>query len=376
MICEYVEKCGGCTCETLDYKLNKASKVLNIKSFEIFTSRLNGFRARCELSIFHYKDKSVSFAMRLGVGDSKRERKNFVPIDTCINLIKPLRDSLGCFISKINLESFASFREGLFSIEALYTNSNSLLLTLIYHRNIGEEWLVNAKNLRDMLHEVLDCEINIIGRSRGVKLVLDSDVVLEKLSIHGREYVYYYKDTCFTQPNIEINKQIIEWVLKNVESKGDLLEIYCGCGNFTFPLTSKFNKVFATEISKSSIESAIDGALHNKIQNVEFARLSGDECIEALSGAREFNRLKNINLDSYNFSSVFVDPPRAGLGDSICKFISKFTQIIYISCNVLSLRDDLEILKETHDVLRCAFFDQFPHTKHLECGVILHRKSR
>lgn len=374
MTCEYVGKCGGCTCETLDYKLNYASKILNIKSFEIFTSKLSGFRSRCELSVFH-KNGVISLAMRAGAGESKIERKRFVEINTCINLVKPLRESLECFISQINLEAFCDFRDGLFSIEALYTNSDSLLLTLIYHKNIDEKWLIEAKKLKDFLCEVLNYEINIIGRSRGVKLILDSDIVLERLKIFGREYVYYYKDTGFTQPNTEINKQMIEWVLKNVESRGDLLELYCGSGNFTLPLSSKFKNIFATEISKSSIKSAINAALHNKINNINFVRLSGDECIEALNKVREFNRLKHVNLDSYNFSSVFVDPPRAGLGEKMSRFISRFREIIYISCNVESLRDDLKTLKETHEIFRCAFFDQFPHTRHLECGVILKRKT-
>ena len=39
-------------------------------------------------------------------------------------------------------------------------------------------------------------------------------------------------------------------VLNNIEtSSNDLCELYCG-GNFTIPLSTKFNKVLATEISK------------------------------------------------------------------------------------------------------------------------------
>ncbi len=38
----------------------------------------------------------------------------------------------------------------------------------------------------------------------------------------------------------------------------------------------------------------------------------------ALSGRRSFRRLKDVDLDSFNFSTVLVDPPRGGLDmDSI-----------------------------------------------------------
>lgn len=374
MMCEYLDVCGGCTSDTLDSKLNFASDILGVRSFEIFTSKLSGFRSRCELSLFVDDENKMFLGMRLGTGESKRERKRIIPIDKCINLVKPLQESLRILINHLNSQDFIDFRESLFSLEALYTQNNSLLLTLIYHRNIDESWAIKARELRDSMSAILSCDIQLIGRSRGVKIVLESDFVIENINISGRDYMYYYKDAGFTQPNTDINKHMIEWVLKSVSCRGDLLELYCGCGNFTFPLASKFNKVFATEISKSSIDAAINGMLLNKISNIEFVRLSGDECIEALTKQRRFNRLSDIDLDTYNFGSVFVDPPRAGLGDNMCRFISNFEQIIYISCNPISLRQDLEILRNTHEISRFAFFDQFPHTKHLECGVILHKK--
>ena len=39
---------------------------------------------------------------------------------------------------------------------------------------------------------------------------------------------------------------MISFITKQLEDPRDLLELYCGCGGFTLPLASKFNKVFAT----------------------------------------------------------------------------------------------------------------------------------
>ncbi|EAK4474480.1 tRNA (uridine(54)-C5)-methyltransferase TrmA, partial [Campylobacter coli] len=45
--------------------------------------------------------------------------------------------------------------------------------------------------------------------------------------------------------------------------------------------------------------------------------------------------------------------------------------IIYISCNPISLKENLKELALTHKVEKFALFDQFVNTPHLECGVLL-----
>jgi len=127
----------------------------------------------------------------------------------------------------------------------------------------------------------------------------------------------------------------------------------------------------ATEISKGSIKAALENCALNNINNITFVRLASEEMTEALNGVREFSRLKDIDLVSYNFSTVLVDPPRAGLDEGTIKLISTIDNIIYISCNPQTLARDLQILTQTHDVLEAAMYDQFPHTSHVESGVFL-----
>ena len=95
-------------------------------------------------------------------------------------------------------------------------------------------------------------------------------------------------------------------------ARTDLLELYCGNGNFTAVLAQHFKSVLATEISKISVRSAETNFTHNKVDNVSVVRMSSEEFTQALNGERPFRRLKDIDLDSYNFSTIFVDPPRAG----------------------------------------------------------------
>ena len=155
----------------------------------------------------------------------------------------------------------------------------------------------------------------------------------------------------------------------------DLLELYCGHGNFTIPLAAKFNRVLASEISKSSIANARINCELNGVCNAQFVRLSADELMSAFARRREFERLKGIDIFGYDFSHVLIDPPRAGLEPSVIDFIKNFQNLIYISCNPQTLFENLRSLCVTHEVRRFAIFDQFAHTAHIECGVLLRRRS-
>lgn len=373
MTCKYLGICGGCTEITLESKTLEVSHLLNLKSYEVFSGCDSGFRARAEIGIYHLGDK-IHFAMRRSHQAEKKESR-FVLIENCPNLLPNIQQTLRVLRDLFNTATFSDFTTRLFSLEILSTKTNAILLTLIYHKNLTESWKKEAENLRQKLQSALNYKINLIGRCRGTKLIVGKDYLIESLKILNTTYTYQYFEGSFTQPNTAMNIQMIAWVLQHLRDSHthDLLEMYCGCGNFTIPLAQKFRRILATEISKTSIKAARFACEANGIANIDFIRLSGTECIEAFNGVRSFKRLKDIVLSSYDFQSVFVDPPRAGLGESVCQFLQRFQNILYISCNPHTLAKDLEILKQTHTIAHCAFFDQFPHTHHLECGIILEK---
>ena len=50
----------------------------------------------------------------------------------------------------------------------------------------------------------------------------------------------------FSQPNGEVCQQMLSWAVDVTRgSSGDLLELYCGNGNFTLPLAQNFKQVGA-----------------------------------------------------------------------------------------------------------------------------------
>ena len=346
-------------------RFNKTLEGLRYPEIEVFDSAPSQFRMRAEFRIWH-EDGRAHYAMNRA-GEKRPYIIDSFPIGgPLINkLMTPLIDA-------INAVPILSRK--LFCAEFLTTLSGEVLVTLIYHRPVDEEWQETARQLQSQL------DIMIIGRSRKQKVVLERDYVLEKLTVDGREYLYQQVESGFTQPNAEVNQKMLSWassccaIENNSTENNDLLELYCGNGNFTAVLAQHFKQVLATEISKISVRSAETNFAHNKVDNVSVVRMSSEEFTQALNGERPFRRLKDIDLESYNFSTIFVDPPRAGLDDGTLELARRFDTILYVSCNPETLRANLDSLTETHEIVRTAIFDQFPWTDHLESGVLLKRR--
>jgi len=348
----------------LEIKIRNLKKIFSsttLPSIELYESAPLNYRMRAEFRIWH--EDGVAFYAMNTPGNKVPYIVTEFPIGS-----KKINELMAPLLKIINKDHI--LKNKLFSAEFLTTLGGDAVVTLIYHRQLDDEWEKAATNAHEKLN------INIIGRSRKKKTVIGLDYVVEKLPIDGTEYQYKQVETGFTQPNARINQAMLKWALKQtLKSKGDLLELYCGNGNFTCVLAQNFKKVLATEISKISVNSALFNLKENNIRNVIVCRMSSEEITQALDKARLFRRLKNIDLDDYDFSTIFVDPPRAGLDEQTLNLIRKFDNILYISCNPKTLMENISVISSTHIIKSFAIFDQFPYTSHLECGVFLNLKK-
>jgi tRNA (uracil-5-)-methyltransferase len=239
------------------------------------------------------------------------------------------------------------------------TSGSKVLASLIYHRPLDEDWKAEAFKIQSALSDV-----SIIGRSKKAKVLVGDEDLEITYEINGSSFKILQNDLVFFQPNIYLYPLMMEFITDRLESPKDLLELYCGCGGFTLTLTSRFNKIFATENNRHSIRLLKESIELNGISNIEIARLSDDETALALSKERPFRRLELIDLDSYDFSHILVDPPRAGLSEETISLSKEFENMIYISCNPETFIRDLEILNR--EIKSIAVFDQFANTQHLE----------
>ena len=334
------------------------------RELEVFDSPASHYRMRAEFRVWHEGDDL--YHIMFNQADKQKYRVDeFAPANMVINtmmheLIKRVKES------KV-------LRGKLFQIDYLSGLCGEVVISLLYHKSLTDEWQQHATELRESLCQV--APTSIIGRARKQKLIIGDDFITEALPLSDRTYLFKHIENSFTQPNATVNCKMIEWTRQVCTSNKDtdLLELYCGAGNFSLPLSTHFRKVIGTEIAKPSVQAAQDNIALNQIANVDIVRLSAEEFMQALRAEREFSRLQGIDLTSYNFSTVLVDPPRAGLDEDSLKTIQHYNEIIYISCNPQTLVDNLATLTQTHRITDCALFDQFPFTHHMEAGVKLVR---
>ncbi|ADN09318.1 tRNA (uridine(54)-C5)-methyltransferase TrmA [Sulfurimonas autotrophica] len=369
MDCKYFGECGACRVYENGYEAQLNEKLqINKERFapyfsgdiSVYKSLDEHYRARSEFKIWHIDD-DISYAM------NHIDKKGVVLIDECPQVNEYIAALMPQLLSAIKVNDI-DFK--LFGADFLSSSSGEIVVSLLYHRALDVVWQEKAKKIAQ------DLNIYIIGRSRKQKVIIGQDYITETLHVNNDVYKFKYIENSFTQPNPRVNEQMIAWAAaKFSDTQDDLLELYCGAGNFTIPFAKKFNKVLATEISKSSINAAKANMHLNDVHNIEFVRMSVEEFVDALEGVREFRRMKDIDIKNYTINSIFVDPPRSGMGEYSCKFASRYNHIVYISCNPQTLLDDLDILCKTHDITDMALFDQFPYTHHVEMGVKLIKKG-
>lgn len=347
--------------KTARFRAAFAAAGIALPAPEVFASPPLHYRLRAEFRIWHHGGR-LDYAMF-----DPDEPRTPVFIDdfpvaaqAICELMPRLRD---------RLQADAVLAEKLFQVDFHTTLSGDTLICLIYHRPLDEAWEAAATAL------AAELGVQLIGRSRGQKRVIGRDWVLEEFELDGRTLRYQHVEGSFSQPNGEVNRKMLAWARARAAGLGgDLLELYCGNGNFSIALAPLFARVLATEVSKASVRAAHYNLDANGTDNVALVRMSSDEISDALAGGRVYRRMAGIELADYRFSTLFVDPPRSGLDAPTRALAAGFAHVLYISCNPHSLLTDLVELHQTHYIQAAAVFDQFPYTAHLECGVLLARR--
>lgn len=349
---------------------------------EVHASLPKHYRMRAEFAIFHHNHESFDYAM---YEPGSKPRKAIL-----------LKDFPGCTVAineamaalRTHLPKYQNIKRKLFGADFLANTVGDVVISLNYHKKLDEEWVGEAEQLRqDLTASGLSC--SLVAHAKKQVLVVGNDYVIETIPTVRGDIKLKQVEGTFSQPNATACSAMLNFALscaqagldaakaQGLEHQRDLIELYCGSGTFTVALAPLFEKVFATEVARVPTNTAYFNMQLNGIENIKLARLSALEVTEALNHVRPFKRLqeKEINLDDYNFGTLLIDPPRAGLQDEAAlKFTASYDKVIYISCGPESLASDLKYLSKTHKIERLAFFDQFPYTRHLESGVLLVRR--
>ncbi|MBO85620.1 MAG: tRNA (uridine(54)-C5)-methyltransferase TrmA [Deltaproteobacteria bacterium] len=348
-------------------RLGEQFRPLEPPPLEVFPSPATHHRMRAEFRVWHDGDDLYYIMFDRGTKEHYR-------VDAFPSASRLINAAMPALMDRVRVDQ--ELRRRLFQVDFLSTLSGELLITLLYHRKLDEAWMTAASALRTTLRAE-GLPVDLLGRARKTKLAMERDYVVEQLQVGERSLTYMQVENSFTQPNARMAQHMLAWTVDCTrDSTGDLLELYCGNGHFSIALAPNFRRVLATELSKGSVRAAHHNIAANGVDNMKIVRLSAAEVTEAIRGTRPFRRLRhaNVNLETYDFGTVLVDPPRAGMDEDTCEMVRQFDRIVYISCNPDTLRQNLEQLHSTHQVMRFALFDQFPNTTHIESGVLLQRR--
>lgn len=177
----------------------------------------------------------------------------------------------------------------------------------------------------------------------------------------------------FQQANRFANAALVRTALDLLAPAGeDVLELFCGAGNFTGPLGAAARSVAAVEAQGPALELARadqgEAAERGAGGGVRF--FAGD----ALALARAFARERGPG--ARRFGAALLDPPREGakgIGPALREL--GVSRAVYVSCDPATLaRDARACLENGFQVAAVAPVDMFPQTHHVEAVVLLERR--
>ena len=182
-----------------------------------------------------------------------------------------------------------------------------------------------------------------------------------ELSLTVRDEVYHYNAETFFQINPSLLAPLIEFALGDAAGQ-TVLDLYCGAGLFTLPLSRRFRSVIGVESNPAAARFARRNLQRAGLTNARVLNTSVTDWFRsAETGPVDF---------------VLLDPPRAGAESAVIKGILdlRVPHISYVSCDPATLARDLKkLLAAGYSLDSIGAFDLFPQTHHVETVVHLRR---
>ncbi len=174
--------------------------------------------------------------------------------------------------------------------------------------------------------------------------------------------------TDFVQVNGALNERMIDRVVEllQLSAEDEVLDLFCGLGNFSLPLARHAKHVVGVEGEAGLVSRARENAARNGLHNTEFftANLAAEDLHIAGWAKRRYDK-------------VLLDPPRAGAQEVLpVVAATRADRIVYVSCHPGTLARDAGILVNQHGyrLTAAGVMDMFPHTAHVESVAVFERK--
>jgi len=405
--CSHFHDCGGCVWQNLPYdKQIKYKEEIVRETLEHLTpvapeerKRLPGRVLKIIPSpqVFHYRNKmELSFGyenMRSEERNGKRiyfdenpsigfhqpgEWSKVLPISEC----HLYDEQIGALISDVN-----RFMQDTGLTVYNPKTRKGVLRTLLLRRGVhtGEHmiaFLVNAK--KKELEPLFQHFMRFGGRSGLASLMVIENTgmndrpespkvhtLVGKPSISEKlfDLTFEISPFSFFQTNTLGAEKLYQAIAEAADlgPRDTVLDAYCGMGTIGQYLARFCEKVVGIESHPTAIEDALKSAGKNRVGNISFYK-----------GRTEQVLMQQLKAGGkYNFSTIILDPPRAGLHPKAREAVVEHTpeKIVYVSCNPATFARDLGYFMEKgYDLRSVQPVDMFPHTAHIEIVSVLQKK--
>ena len=333
--CPYSNICGGCSLNHICYNEENNFKKDKVKNLLKIYSNIE--EDKIDKIIYHdrnyYRNKITLHGKEGTIGLYKKNTNDIIPIQECLLVNQKINE----------LIRFLSHQE------------NEIEEVIIKTSNDNSEIMVSIKGSISNIDELKKiCDVLIINNKY---LTTKKSIIT---TIGNKKY--YESIDSFFQVNNTLTKELYNEVLNNIKDKNfnKVLDLYCGTGTIGIYISKYVKEVIGIDYNKSNIEDAKNNKVLNNIENISFI------CDKV---ENQIDKFKNIDC-------IIVDPPRAGLDEKTRKFIGIINpkEIIYVSCDPVTLARDLKELQEKYTVKKVVPYNMFPRTYHCESITVLERR--
>jgi len=379
--CQHFSICGGCDLQHLEYNeqlLFKQKKVTDLFSRNDISREVLHqlpWQKPLQSSQWHYRRKA-----RIGVqfdknsqaiiGFRQKATNQLVAVKSCPVLVKPADDIfpiLKALLAKLTVKKAIGHIE-VITTDIVNNNANHLTLVVRQIRPINSHdrqlWQEYAEE-HAWTVQFLESKKEQ-GNSDEQTQTSASELSFGELSYHLHDGIQVnFSNTDFIQINQQVNlamiEQAIAWLMP--ESDDQVLDLFCGLGNFSLPLAKKVAQVVGVEGVQTMVDKAVANAKNNEIDNCQFYQTDLNSQWLSNSWAKS------------NFTKVLLDPARAGAEKAVEQVAQlNVATILYVSCDPTTLAKDSKILlNKGYEIVKIGLIDMFSQTKHVETMVLFQR---
>jgi len=367
--CPHYGVCGGCSMQHLsnDAQITHKQSILKEQLEHFASTQPKEWLAPLQGDLLAYRKKArlgVRYVIkkeRTLIGFREKYSNYLADIEECPVLVKSVSDLLHPMSRLIE-----QMDSRLFIPQIEVACGDEVVCLIVRHLQP-----ISAKDHTAWVEFAKQNNLIIYLQPKGPKTVhriwpVEDDEAQLSFSLPDYDLEMLMEPLDFTQVNASINQRMILLALDllEVDSDDNVLDLFCGLGNFTLPLARKANQVVGVEGVQDMVDRGRLNAKHNQLDNVEFfqADLAAD--------------LTNAIWLDRDYNKVLIDPARSGALEVIPNIVKiNPEKIVYVSCNPATLaRDTGELVKSGYKLIKAGVMDMFPHTTHVE-SIALFEKS-